>query len=425
MRRSIRVMTAAMALSILFTGCSVHSGHSRREDEEPAKAKAPFDYSEVSNTTVSDEDRFISEYNRYSFELLSQIAGAEGAANVMVSPTSIMMAFDVVAAGANGDTLTQLTDLFAKGTDPMEQQAFAAALMERINDAEGVEFSCANAIWNNSSILGSKISPDYVEYVGDVFGADAREEEFNGRTADKINAWISENTNGMIEGMIDDIPVSTAMVVANAIAFDAKWAVQFEEPDTAMFTNANGESSWVDMLSEDTNSYLETDLAEGFIKKYEGGEYAFVAIIPKDETVNANDFLASFTGEDFEEFLASTKTGDVTIKLPCFEFDYDTDLGSALTAMGAGDAFDPDLADFSGISEESPLYINKAIHSTHIKVTSEGTQAAAATVIYMYEACCEPEVQARRIIACDRPFVYAIIETSTGMPVFIGTVNNL
>lgn len=425
MKRSIKIITAAMATTLLFTGCSISAGKSPREDEEPDKAKAPFDYSEVSNTTVSDEEAFISEYNRYSFELLSRIASSEGNTNVMVSPASVMVAFDVVAAGANGDTLTQLTDLFANSADPLEQQAFAAALMDRINSAENIEFSCANAIWNNSNVLGSKINPDYVEYVFDTFGADAREEAFDNGTVDRINAWISDNTDGMIDNVLNDLPVNTAMVVANAIAFNAQWETPFSGSDEAEFTNANGETQWVNMLSDEMDFYYETDEAEGFIRYYEGSEYAFVAILPKDETVNANEFLASFTGEDFEEFMNSDTIGTVKIRLPEFESDYDVQLNDYLIAMGAEDAFDEDLADFSGISEESELYVDQALHNTHIKVTEEGTQAAASTVIVMRDVSCAVPAENIKVISCDRPFVYAIIETSTNMPIFVGTVNNL
>ena len=425
MKESIKIMTAAMATTLLLTGCSVSAGKSPREDGEPDKAKAPFDYSEVANTTVSDEEAFISEYNRYSFELLSRIASSEGDTNVMVSPASVMMAFDVVAAGANGDTLTQLTDLFANSADPLEQQAFAAALMERINSAEDIEFTCANAIWNNSDVLGSKINPDYVEYVFDTFGADAREEAFNSETVDKINAWINENTDGMIDNVLRDLPNNTAMVVANAIAFDAQWETPFSESDEAAFTNAGGETQWVSMLSDEMNFYYETDEAEGFIRYYEGSEYAFVAILPKDETINANEFLASFTGEDFEEFMNSDTIGNVRVMMPEFESDYDVKLNDYLVSMGAIDAFDEDLADFSGIAEDSRLYVDLALHNTHINVTEEGTQAAASTVIVMRDVSCAMPADDIKVIKCDRPFAYAIIETSTNMPVFVGTVNSI
>ena len=41
------------------------------------------------------------------------------------------------------------------------------------------------------------------------------------------------------------------------------------------------------------------------MKKYEGGKYAFLAILPNDESVSANEFAAKFTAADYEAFISS------------------------------------------------------------------------------------------------------------------------
>ena len=62
------------------------------------------------------------------------------------------------------------------------------------------------------------------------------------------------------------------------------------------------------------------------------------------------------------------------------------------------------------------------LHKTHIDVDGLGTKAGAATVVEMCEETAMVE-QPERIIL-DRPFLYAIVEKDTGIPVFIGTVES-
>ena len=153
---------------------------------------------------------------------------------------------------------------------------------------------------------------------------------------------------------------------------------------------------------------------------YEGGEYAFMAILPEDESVDANTFASNMTSEDYLMFWNSRMSGEeVDIMLPMFSNDSFMELSSPLIDMGMVDAFS-DNADFSLMMERS-ISIGQVYHSTHIEVDTTGTTAAAATAVVEYEACDEPNM----IITLNRPFVYAIVDVDTGFPVFIGTVNTL
>jgi len=87
------------------------------------------------------------------------------------------------------------------------------------------------------------------------------------------------------------------------------------------------------------------------------------------------------------------------------------------------DAFDPMLADFSGMTEGGdPLYISAVLHKCYIRVDELGAEAAAATVVSM-EATAAPMDQPLAFRA-DRPFVFAIYSVEDGTIAFLGAVNN-
>jgi len=204
--KDIKVITGIMAAFMLLGGCSFTAGTNHVESQEEtavssvvlkndSEIKADINFDEVEGT-VYDAEIMDAEYRRYCFDLFSQTVkdyGGEG--NVMISPASVMMALDMVAAGAKGDSLKQLTDLFAAGQGPLTQQAYAAALMDKINGAEEVKFTCANAVWNNSRILGDAVNMDYVSYIRDTFLAEYTVTSFNDKTDDEINGWIYDHTD--------------------------------------------------------------------------------------------------------------------------------------------------------------------------------------------------------------------------------------
>ena len=425
-KKDIRIITGVMAASLIFSGCSVNLKKDKPLKENP-NVKTEINLDKVAETQY-DRNLMEKEYRRFSLDLLNQtIKDADGEGNVMVSPASVMMALDMVAAGAKGDTLKQLTDLFAKGQGPLNQQAFAAALMDKINGSKDVDFTCANAVWSNEKSLGDGINTRYVDYIKETFLAEYKAEAFGKDTADEINKWADEHTKHMISEIVKDIDPYTAMILVNAICFDGKWETEYEDYQvkTGKFTKADGSTQNVMFLSDETRDYFETDKATGFMKAYKGGEYAFLAILPKDGSISANAFAKDFTAEDYEKFIKSASTEwDVYSKMPEFKSDFELTMNDTLKTLGAGDVFDENKADLSGIAgEPGDLFVSKVIHKTHIEVDRTGTKAAAVTAVSVETASAEPPEF--KTVNCDRPFVYAIVDVKTMTPIFIGTVNEV
>lgn len=425
-KKDIRIITGVMVASLIFSGCSVSLKKDKPLKENP-NVKTEINLDKVAETQY-DRNLMEKEYRRFSLDLLNQtIKDADGEGNVMVSPASVMMALDMVAAGAKGDTLKQLTDVFAKGQGALDQQAYAAALMDKINGSKDVEFTCANAVWNNEKLLGDGINTRYVDYIKETFLAEYKAEAFGNGTADEINKWADEHTKHMISEIVKDIDPYTAMILVNAICFDGKWETEYEDyqVNTGKFTKADGSTQDVMFLSDETRDYFETDKATGFMKAYKGGEYAFLAILPKDGSISANAFAKDFTAEDYEKFIKSVTTQyDVFSKMPEFKSDFELTMNDTLKTLGAGDVFDENKADLSGIAgEPGDLFVSKVIHKTHIEVDRTGTKAAAVTAVSVEVASAEPPES--KTVNCDRPFVYAIVDVKTMTPIFIGTVNEV
>ncbi|MBQ2640610.1 MAG: proteinase inhibitor I4 serpin, partial [Lachnospiraceae bacterium] len=171
--------------------------------------------------------------------------------------------------------------------------------------------------------------------------------------------------------------------------------------------------------------YVEIGGAKGFIKPYEGGEIAFVGL-ETPEGMTVDEFVQSLSGDDFiNGFKNSSKEYEVSTRMPQFKYDYGTSLVDALRSLGINSAFIGGLADFTGMTPpDQPVNISDVIHKTHIELDKNGTKAAAVTAVVFEKSSLIPDDK-RKNVKLDHPFVYAIIDNESGIPLFIGTVKTL
>ena len=138
--------------------------------------------------------------------------------------------------------------------------------------------------------------------------------------------------------------------------------------EEGIFTAADGTQQKAQMMSSTEDLYLEDGEAAGFVKPYREGSFAFVALLPP-EGMSVQDYAATLTGERLQDVLDDARPAAVQATMPKFESEFGTDLSTSLKALGMPDAFDPDVADFTRLSEDADaLCIGSVLHKTHIAV---------------------------------------------------------
>jgi serine protease inhibitor len=212
------------------------------------------------------------------------------------------------------------------------------------------------------------------------------------------------------------------MYLINALVFDAEWQKIYNKNRVYEDTfHSNDGDQTVTMMRSKEIKYLKDKKATGFIKPYADG-YSFVALMP-NEGVAIEDYIKSLKGSSFIKTVSNPKEGVVNAAMPKFSSEYRLEMIEVLKALGMTDAFDGDTADFSrlGHSPEGNLYVSNVIHKTYIKVDERGTKAGAATVVEVTPSSAKAE-ERYYTVTLDRPFVYAVIDNETNLPLFIGTV---
>lgn len=344
-------------------------------------------------------------------------SSVEHGENTLISPLSVLSALAMTANGAEGETLAQMEAVLGATPEQLNSWLHSYLAAREADDA----LHLANAIWFNTH---QRFTPnhEFLQCNADYFGAGIHAAQFNDATRREINAWVEENTNGMIRDILDEIPDDALMYLVNALAFEAKWAAVYGEDQVrdAAFTTEDGRTQDAELMYDTLYSYLETENATGFIRQYQGG-YAFAALLP-NEGVTVAQLVESLDGDSLVAMLSTPQSIAVDTAIPKFEAESTLEMSEILMDMGMTDAFDPNLADLTGLgtSEDGNIYINRVLHKTFLSVGEQGTRAGAATIV---EA--NPEEQAvteeNKQVILDRPFVYMLIDTETNLPIFMGT----
>jgi len=98
------------------------------------------------------------------------------------------------------------------------------------------------------------------------------------------------------------------------------------------------------------------------------------------------------------------------------------DLVPVLRRLGVTAAFTRE-ADFSGITAAERLLISAVAHKAYVDVDEQGTEAAAATAVSFRPSAAFRAPPAVTMVV-DRPFLFAIVHTPTGLPLFAGQVSH-
>lgn len=375
------------------------------------------------------DDTFRSAAANFSIELFRQSATKEAAdSNVLISPESVLSALAMTANGADGITRTEMEDVLCGGMDIQDFNSYMYTYNNKLTATEDLTFHLANSIWIKDDPAELQVKEEFLQTDKDYYNADAFLADFDGTTVTDINHWVDVNTNGMIDQLLNEIPEDAVMYLINALAFEGAWETPYKEQqinEDGKFTNHLGTEETVAMLQSTEGQYISGDNVSGFVKNYEGGDFAFLALLPK-EGITVEEYMASMDGSSFLDLYDNRTYQDVLVQIPEFTYEYDTELSEPLTAMGMTNAFE-DTADFSKMADTSTgcLYINRVLHKTYIQVDRAGTKAAAVTAVEMTNEAAMIEPAEPPTVYLNRPFVYAIIDTETGLPIFIGAVNSI
>ena len=369
--------------------------------------------------------QLIEADNEFGLEIFQKIRKESDKENIMISPLSISVAFAMAYNGADTDTKTEMEKAMKLNglTTDQINNSYKMLIKGLQSLDKDVVFDIANAIFYAD---GFSVKPDFLNINKTIYDAEVEKLNFSSpASVDKINDWVTKKTHDKITKIIEELNPLDRMVLLNAIYFNGIWTNKFDEKGTHLlnFTKTNGTNLEVPMMKkEEKLDYSTNSLFNAIKMPYGNGQYNMIVMLPVNGN-NSQDIINALSVTNWKSWMEGFEIKDpVVVTMPRFKFAFETKLKTVLAEMGMVKAFQPNIADFSKISDED-LYISSAVHKSFIDVNENGTEAAAVTSITFTTTSAGNEPP-KTYFTVDKPFVFAITEKDTDAILFIGEVNH-
>ena len=394
---------------------------------------------------TAEQTLFVNDNNKFTMNFLKTVNEADRSGKSFIySPLSITYVLGMVNDASTGLTEKELEETLGFHQGGIQAvNDYCKKLIDGLPKVDDkVTLNIANAIFLNKDFT---LKPQFEQDMQTYYDAKAEALDFSAsNTLDHINGWCKEKTNGMIPSILDDIDPLMVSYLLNAIYFKADWASKFDPKNTKneTFTTENDNSSTdIPMMHQNVLiQYINNSMFSAIKIPYGNGLWNMMVMLPEkgfttDHIINhlaalgLNGVEGAFC--EIEDGIAtmsvkSFSPHEVDLKLPRYETSSDTDdiedgLIGLMKKMGINRAFEDGLAEIPNMCEV-PVYVELMRQKAKIKVSEEGSEAAAVTVagIKNFSMGSEPIEYPKATFHANRPFVYVIREQSSGVILFVG-----
>ena len=348
-----------------------------------------------------------------------------GGKSMIVSPLSVGYLLGMLHEGADGETRRQINKILGLGGSVQEiNEHFKKMMDEAANVDSTVTVKTANSIF---VVSGASLQPKYRDDMQNYYNAFADAISYNeSGILNNINDWCKKNTDGMIPELLKEgeLDPNRVMYLLNAVYFKASWTDKFDPEETRdrHFTKRDGTTIKLPMMHLKTKAaYANYEQFKMLRLPYGNKSYSMYVLLPnKGKTID--DIIRNMSAQKMKEWQSQMMTEDVDILMPRFTTESETQLGGILSSMGMPRAFG-DRAEFPNMlkGHQDNLYVSMMKQKAKIELSEEGTRAAAVTIAEMSLKCAMPSPPEYVEFHATRPFVYYIVDNSTGAIYFMGT----
>ncbi|XP_034608555.1 alpha-2-antiplasmin isoform X2 [Trachemys scripta elegans] len=347
---------------------------------------------------------------KFTIDLLTEVQMETSRPNVILSPLSITLALSQLALGAANQTEKRLLEALHLESVPCLHHLLSSIRRQ----LTGSMLSVASRIYLQK---GFEVKEKFLETSERFYGA--KPVTLSGNNENDliaINKWIKEATEGQISTFLDQLPASTVMLLLNAVHFQGFWRHKFDPSQTGpdVFHLDDQFIVPVEMMKAQkySLSWFTLDPLEVQVARFPfKGNMSFVAIVPNQFKWNVSQVLANLSHDKLHSRFPKEKP--TMVKMPKLHVDYQLELNQVLSQLGLRELFSaPDLQKIT----DEPLFVSSIQHQSTLELAEDGVEASAATSVMMSRSL--------STFSLNQPFLFIIFEETTGIPLFVGSIQN-
>ncbi|KAF3579044.1 hypothetical protein DY000_02035319 [Brassica cretica] len=395
--------------------------------------------------------------------------------NLVFSPASINVILSFFAAKSGGSTANHILSLLQASSITELNAVSSKVITDVLADSTatgGPTISVANGVWMDKSL---PVEPCFTSLIENTYKANFNQVDFRTKAdevVEEVNAWVENQTRGLITDLLSFAPPETDLIFANALFFHGRWDEEFNPSLTkdSDFHRLDGTKLRVPFMSAKASYkhrlevYQETDLIFANALFFHGRwDEEFNPSLTKDSDFHRLDgtklrvpFMSAKASykhrlevyQGFKVLHLPYKGGSnylednrfsMQICLPDDKDGLHAMLESLSSCRGFLNGYIPGQCvsigevkiptfkfgfDFDvskalkGLGLETPL--EKIVHKACIEVDEVGTKAAAATAVSFCGGILRP--QKKYDFVADHPFLFLVKEYRSGLVLFLGQV---
>ncbi|KAF7131601.1 hypothetical protein RHSIM_Rhsim09G0017000 [Rhododendron simsii] len=361
--------------------------------------------------------------------LLKEVQEGGNYENLVLSPLSIYVVLNMVAAGSRGLTLEKMLGfLGSKNIDEIKSESLE--MMALTTGDEPILCLVNGALFNQRFPPKPSYKEDILE---DIYGCEAKTVDFvteGDKAVYEINKWAEVASRGLIKNFLqrDSLSRDIALVLANGLYFKGNWKQKFNAnlTEKRAFYLLNGETVSVPfMTSHDNDRHCESfDGFKVLQMPYlsNSKQFSMYFFLP-DERDGLQNLLEKLVCDSryWHQYSRLSEKRLDEFWIPKLKFSYDFDVSLTMKKMGMSFPFMENPKDFAEMVEipEGLPFVSKTMQKAFIEVDEKGTVAATYTMHFGISGCCLPK---RSSFVADHPFMFMIMEEGSRLVIFTGAV---
>ncbi|ELK27057.1 Alpha-1-antitrypsin [Myotis davidii] len=315
------------------------------------------------------------ELANFAFSLYRQVAHQSNSTNIFFSPVSIATAFAMLSLGAKGDTHTQILEGLHFNLKKVPEADIHAGLQHLLHTLtepnRQLQLITGNILFVNESV---KVVDKFLEDVGKLYHTDVFSINFRDTKANtQVNDYIEMKSQEKIVDLVQDLDKDTTLALANYIFFQGRWKVKFEaegfvaedfhvDKKTTIRVPMTHRLGRFDLLHDKALSSWV------LLQHYRGQGPAFLILPDKGKMQYLE---AKICQKHLARIFKNIDIRSASLSMPKLSISGTYDLKAILGEMGITKVFS-NGAELSGISEEVPLKLSKALHKAVLTIDDRG-----------------------------------------------------
>lgn len=427
MKKKFSVLIASILVALTLCSCFANPNKVAKSDSLINDIEVSYSTGEENYTYSKDSTIMPVSYAEFqegainfSFNLLKN--SYEENENTTVAPASAYLQMSIFTNAGKKATKNEILEALGNNISVETLNQSAQYFHSRFNylgekSNEEYTLKMMNDFWCNDTY---GIKRDFLKTNAKYYGIDMYRFLFTEDTAlNKINNGTLDYTNADIKPF-EKIDENAYMYATSINQIKDNWLEDYAEKNisTGTFKGVTGDTKVSYFASSEF--YLEDETTQGFIKSFKNTPLKLCVILPK-ENIRMDEFINSLNNDKFTDLIDNMDVVNrCNAYLPGFSVQASMNITSALKNMGINSVFTKE-AILTNMTQTENVHLNEVVQGVDLTINEKGISSAEIADKKTSNAVLDND----KTVKVDRPFVFAVVDNESNIPIYLGVVENI